>query len=59
MLYKIFEKVTSGRFILTVFCGAAFYQLAVTRALPTEAVVAIMTMVFVSYFQRDRKKESV
>ena len=54
----LLEKLCSGRFILTVCCGLAFYKLAVSKALPTEAVVAIMTMVFVSYFNRpDRKKE--
>lgn len=46
------SKIWSGRYFLTVACGMAFLFAVVKRILPPEAVSAIITMVFVSYFDR-------
>lgn len=54
---KITEKLTSGRFWLTIIAGITFAYATYSKILPAEAVSAIVTMVFVSYFDRsDRKK---
>lgn len=55
---RILTKLTSGRYILTIIAGATFAYAVVKGILPAEAVAAIVTMVFVEYFQRhDRKNE--
>ena len=52
------DKLTSGRLILTVICGLVFAYVSVTKIVPPDAVISILTMVFISYFQRaDRKPE--
>jgi hypothetical protein len=57
---QIIEKVTSGRFILTVIGGAVFTYSVCSKILPSEATASILTMVFISYFQRhDRKDDHV
>jgi len=51
------NKLSSGRFLLTVISGAVFAYAVVTKLITAEATTAILSMVFISYFQRDRKKE--
>jgi len=53
------EKILSGRFYLTVISGIVFAYAVYTGKLNAEATATIVTMVFVSYFQRDRTKEGV
>ena len=54
------KKLISGRFLLTIISGIVFAYVVCTKTLPAEATASILTMVFVSYFQRpDRKKEEV
>ena len=50
------NKLTSGRFILTVICGVVFAYAAVTSLISPEAVGIIITIVFKSYFEK--KKET-
>ena len=55
---EVIKKLTSGRFILTICGGAGFLYCMIMKTLPAEAIASILTMIFVSYFQRnDRKKE--
>jgi hypothetical protein len=57
---QIIEKVTSGRFILTVIGGAVFAYSVCTKILSSEATASILTAIFMSYFQRhDRKNDHV
>lgn len=49
---KVIEKLLSGRFILTVFGGITFVYSVYAKILPPEATASILTMIFVSYFQR-------
>lgn len=51
------SKLLSGRWVLTVVCGFVFAYLSIKKALPPDAVVSILTMVFVSYFQRNDRPE--
>ena len=52
------SKLFSGRFVLTVVCACVFGYDAVMGKIPVDAIVSIITMVFVSYFQRqDRNKQ--
>jgi len=46
-------KLLSGRWILTVICGVVFVYCAINKLLPKEAVISIITMVFVAYFDRN------
>ena len=56
---EVFEKILSGRFILTVICGFTFAYLAVNKILPNEAIIGILILVFEAYFHRpDRKPEN-
>jgi len=52
------DKILSGRLILTVICGIVFAWVSIAKIIPPDAVIAIVSMVFISYFQRqDRKGE--
>ena len=48
------DKLLSGRYFLTVVSGLVFAYATYTKLLNAEAVAAIISMVFISYFQRDR-----
>ena len=57
-LGRVVSKVSSGRWILTVACAVTFSWCAVKGIIDDQAIVAILGMVFVSYFQRpDRNPE--
>ena len=56
MIEKILNKLLSGRFILTVIGGAVFAILSIRGLMPKEAVVAILSTIFVSYFNRGDRK---
>ena len=52
------DKILSGRWILTVTCAAVFAYVSIMKVIPADAVIAILSTVFVSYFQRhDRTSE--
>lgn len=46
------DKLFSGRWILTVISGGAFLYMVMNKTMPPEAASAIISMVFVSYFNR-------
>jgi hypothetical protein len=54
---EIIHKLLSGRWILTIICGLVFAYVAVTKIIPPEASVAIISMVFQAYFTKERKSE--
>lgn len=56
MLKDFMSKIASGRYILTVICGAVFAWTAVKQIIPPDAVIAILSTVFVSYFQKSRQE---
>ena len=58
MFKDFMSKIASGRYILTVICGVVFAWTAVKKIIPPDAVIAILSTVFVSYFQRSRKEDS-
>lgn len=49
---KIIEKILSGRFWLTIISGVVFAYAVCNKLLPGEATASIISMVFVSYFNR-------
>lgn len=51
------EKLSSGRFILTITSAVVFVYATVTKILTSEVVAAIIIMVFQGYFLRKRKEE--
>ncbi len=60
ILTHLFTKMSSGRWILTVICGLVFAYTAINKIIPVDAVVSILTMVFVNYFNKpvaDQKGE--
>lgn len=58
MLEKIVSKLFSGKFILTVIAGFVFAYSVVAKILPPEATASILSMIFVSYFNRKGKDET-
>lgn len=50
----IIGKLLSGRFILTLVGGAAFIIAISLNEFPHEATAAILTAIFMSYFNRIR-----
>lgn len=50
---RIIEKLTSGKFILTVIAGVVFAYAVVTKQLEAQATASILTAVFISYFQKN------
>ena len=55
MIKELMESnFTSGRFWLTIISGIVFAFATYTKLLSGEAVASILTMVFVSYFQKDK-----
>ena len=52
----IIDKVTSGRFLLTVICGITFAYLACSKMLPSEAVMGVLVLVFQAYFNRQDRE---
>ena len=54
MIKEFMPKLLSGRYYLTLVCGAVFAYATYTKLLEAQAVSAILTMVFMNYFQRDR-----
>jgi len=52
------RQVTSGRYFLTIIAGLVFAYATYAKILDSQAVSAIVTAVFISYFNRsDRPKE--
>ena len=59
MLKNAVDKITSGRWILTVICGCVFAFAVWKRILPDAATASIITSVFTAYFGRtDRNGKS-
>lgn len=52
MKIEIPEKLKSGRYILTIITGIIFAYAVYSKILNAEATATIITMVFISYFQR-------
>lgn len=52
MSKEISGKLTSGRYLLTIITGVVFAYAVWKRLLNAEATATIVTMVFISYFQR-------
>ena len=49
---EIYEKLLSGRYYLTLVGGIAFLYCVWKRVLEPQATSAILTAIFMSYFQR-------
>ena len=58
ILYHVADKLSSGRFILTVIGGVAFLYCVFTKQLDGATITAILMMIFQSYFQRTDRKEN-
>jgi len=48
------SKFTSGKFWLTIISGFVFAYAVVVKFLNAEATATILTMVFISYFQKEK-----
>lgn len=48
----VLKKISSGRFWLTIITGFVFAYAVFAKILEPAATASIVTMVFVSYFQR-------
>lgn len=52
------EKLLSGRFLLTVICGVVFAYCSIFKIMPVDATISIISMVFISYFNRNDRKQN-
>ena len=50
----VIAKVTSGKFWLSIIAGLVFAYTSYKKILPPEAIASIVTMVFVSYFNKEK-----
>lgn len=57
MLERALTKITSGQWLLTVSGAFVFAWMACHGDLPSEAVTALLGMIFTSYFRRERSAE--
>ena len=55
-LKHILTKLTSGRWILTVIGGGVFAYATHNGLIDKQAITAILAMIFISYFQRNDRK---
>jgi len=51
-LKNILNKLGSGRLFLTIVAGVVFAWCSLHKILEAQAISAIISMVFISYFQR-------
>lgn len=51
---RVIAKLTSGQWILTVSCAFVFAWCSVNGQIETQAITAILSSVFIAYFNRDR-----
>ena len=54
MTEKIVDKLTSGRFIVTIVASAVFAQMSISGKLDAKETSIIVTAVLLSYFNRQR-----
>lgn len=54
---EILGKLLSGRYFLTLVGGVVFIIVVSLNEFPHEATAAILTAIFMSYFQRKRNGE--
>ncbi len=52
MRQEFADKIASGKFWLTIICGIVFAWVSVKKIIPPDAVITIITMVFISYFTK-------
>jgi len=50
----VVEKLSSGKFWLTIISGVVFAYATYKRILNAEAITGIIVMVFISYFQKEK-----
>jgi hypothetical protein len=53
------EKMTSGRFILTIIAGMVFAWLSINGQLPLDKVTEIVLLVFMLYFTRSDRTNHI
>jgi hypothetical protein len=54
---EVVKQLTSGRFWLTIITGLVFAYAVRRGMLSAEAIATIITMVFISYFQKEKPTE--
>ena len=52
---EIIDKMASGKFWLTIISGFVFAYAVYIKFLNPEATATILTMVFISYFQKENQ----
>jgi len=55
MRAEIVNKLLSGRYYLTIVGGIVFTYSVYAKILTPEAIASIVTMIFVSYFQKQER----
>ena len=50
-----YSKLSSGKFWLTIICGFVFAYASIKKIIPPDAIVPILTMVFMAYFTKPKQ----
>ena len=54
---RLIYKISSGRFILTVIAGGAFFILSVNGVIPVDDFIKIFLVILTFYFTLNRDKK--
>ena len=52
MIQKIIEKLTSGKFLLTIIAGMVFAYCSVKQIIPPDKTYDIISVIVVAYFMK-------
>ena len=57
LIDRVGQKLSSGKWVLTIVGGAVFAWAATHDKISGEAMASILTMIFISYFQKNKEKD--
>ena len=58
ILKRITDKLTSGKFLLTLIAGMTFFYAVRHKMLEAQAISSIVTAVFLSYFNKQNGEKT-
>ena len=54
---KIIEKLTSGKFLITMIVGIVFAYLSCAEVIPTDKVMEVVLIVIYAYFTKSKENK--
>ena len=59
MMQQVLNKITSGRWLLTVICGGVFAFMSCTGAIEPKDALTVISIVITFYFSRRRMEDEL